>query len=347
MPLLLLRIATFVLGVLVVAYTLVSAIRTFVLPRSAPDRLTRVVFVAMRSLFNLRLRRARTYADRDHVLELYAPLSLLALPPSWLALVLIGYMGMFWAVGVPTWYEAFRDSGSSLLTLGIAAADGVPRALLMFSEAAIGLIMVALLVAYLPTMYAAFSRHETLVTLLEVRAGSPPSALGSVVRRARGKSHLAAGAGVLPFPQPEHSWSTAAGAVLDAAALTRSALDLPPDPKADLCVRAGYLALRRICDFFSILYHPEPHFPAQPISISRQEFDAACAELAHLRIPLKPDLDAAWDAFAGWRVNYDTVLLALCALTTAPEAPWSSDRAPEFRTPPLILALARRPGSGK
>ena len=79
----------------------------------------------------------------------------------------------------------------------------------------------------------------------------------------------------------------------------------------------------------------------------RQEFDAACAELADLSIPLKPDLDAAWGAFAGWRVNYDTVLLALCALTTASEAPWSSDRAPEFRTPPLILAPTSRPGSGK
>ena len=82
-------------------------------------------------------------------------------------------------------------------------------------------------------------------------------------------------------------------------------------------------------------------------SISRQEFDAACAELAHLNIPLTPDLEAAWGAFAGWRVNYDTVLLALCALTTAPKAPWSSDRAPELRAPPLILASARRPGSGK
>jgi hypothetical protein len=40
--------------------------------------------------------------------------------------------------------------------------------------------------------------------------------------------------------------------------------------------------------------------------------------------------------FAGWRVNYDTVLLALCALTMAPDAPWSSDRAPRFRMPPLL-----------
>jgi hypothetical protein len=57
--LLFLRVVTFVLGVFLVGSTLVSAVRTFVLPRSAPDRLTRLVFVAMRSLFNLRLRRAQ------------------------------------------------------------------------------------------------------------------------------------------------------------------------------------------------------------------------------------------------------------------------------------------------
>jgi hypothetical protein len=40
------------------------------------------------------------------------------------------------------------------------------------------------------------------------------------------------------------------------------------------------------------------------------------------------DLDEAWRGFAGWRVNYNTVLLALCSITMAPPAAWSSDRAP-------------------
>jgi hypothetical protein len=48
----------------------------------------------------------------------------------------------------------------------------------------------------------------------------------------------------------------------------------------------------------------------------------------------------AWRDLAGWRVNYDTVLLALCSITMAPPAPWSSDRAPVFRTPALF---AKRP----
>ncbi len=50
--------------------------------------------------------------------------------------------------------------------------------------------------------------------------------------------------------------------------------------------------------------------------------------LACVGMPLKADREQAWRDFAGWRVNYDAVLVALAVLTAAPEAPWSSDRAP-------------------
>jgi hypothetical protein len=52
---------------------------------------------------------------------------------------------------------------------------------------------------------------------------------------------------------------------------------------------------------------------------------------------LKDDLGQAWLDFAGWQVNYDAVLIALCALTMAPKALWSSDRAPGF-APSLFLS---------
>jgi hypothetical protein len=354
---LLVRVMVFVLGVNIVAGTLISAIRTFVLPRSAPDALTRVVFVAMRHLFNLRLRSLRTYLERDRLMALYAPFGLLTLLPVWLALILSGYAGMYWAFGLTLW-DAVRLSGSSLLTLGFASADGLTTTLFTFSEATLGLILVATLIAYLPTMYGAFSRREAAVTMLEVRAGSPPSAVEMLLRfnRIHGlnrlgemwmtweawfadveESHTSLPA--LAFfrsPDPYHSWITAAGAVLDAAAFTASTVDLPRDPRADLCIRAGYLALRRIADFFGLPYPRDPHYPAQAISVTREEFDAACDRLTGQRLPLKPDRDQAWMNFAGWRVNYDTVLLALCALTMAPDAPWSSDRAPRFRMPPLL-----------
>ncbi len=357
----LLRLLAFVVGVILVPSTFLSAVRTVVVPRGVPDRLTGAVFVGVRQPFALWIRRLDSYAERDRAMALYAPFSLLALPVAWLTLVLLGYTSIYWALGRSSWQEAFTDSGSSLFTLGFARVDGLPPALI-FSEAAIGLTLAALLIAYLPTMYAAFARREAVVTLLEVRAGSPPSAVKMIARLYRvgqlqrlddvwgtweawfadiEESHTSLAA--LAFyrsPQPDRSWVTAAGAVLDCAALVSSTLDRPRDAQAELCLRAGYLALRRISDMFNVDYDPDPHFPADPISVTRDEFDHACDTLARIGVPLKADRDAAWRDFAGWRVNYDTVLLALADLTMAPYAPWSSDRA--YRRKQRLNVFARR-----
>ncbi len=345
---LIVRVLAVLLGLLLNFLALRSVVNTFVLPRSANDKVSRAVFLSTRRLFRLFTNRATSYADRDRIMAYYAPVSLLLLLPTWLAMILIGYMGFYVALGVEDWNEAFRLSGSSLLTLGFAQQPGVATTIVIFSEATIGLIMVALLIAYLPTMYSAFSRREATVTMLEVRAGAPPSAVEMLLRYSRihglhqlgdvwqmwevwfaevEETHTSLAA--LAFfrsPQPEHSWITAAGAILDAAALTNAVVDLPHDAQADLCIRAGYLALRHISDFFFIPYNRNPQ-PTDPISISRQEFDAACAQLEQGEVPLKADREQAWQAFVGWRVNYDTVLLALAALTMAPYAPWSSDRS--------------------
>jgi hypothetical protein len=287
-------------------------------------------------------------------MSLYAPVGLLVLLVTWLAAVLAGYTLMFWAVGVRPLRAGFTISGSSLLTLGFAQATDVPTTVLAFSEAVLGLILVAVLVAYLPTIYAAFARREQAVALLEVRAGSPPSAVEMLVRIQRiggwvqlrqqwsvwetwfvdiDESHTSLAALVfLRSPQPDRSWITAAGTVLDAAALTASTIDAPRDAEAELCIRAGFVALHHIADFFGIKYHPNPHFPAQPISITRAQYDAAYEQLAQEGVALKQDREAAWQAFAGWRVNYDTVLLALAKLTMAPPAHWSTDLgAPQHR----------------
>ena len=358
----LVHILSFIVGAMIVVWTLFSAIETLVLPRSAPNLLTQAVVVSVRYVFALRLHWAHSYADRDRVLALFAPVSLLLLLPTWLTLVLFGYMGMFWALGVGSWQDAFWVSGSSLLTLGFAPVKALPETILAFSEATIGLILVAVLIAYLPTMYAAFSRRETAVTLLEVRADNPPSAVEMILRfnRIHGLDRLTeqwqtwevwfadieeshASLPALVFfrsPRPDRSWITAAGAILDAAALTLSTVDIPPDPQAALCLRAGYLALRQIADFFSIPYEPAPR-PMGPISVTREEFDAACERLKAAEVPLKPDRDQAWRDFVGWRVNYDSVLIDLAGMVVAPDAPWSGDRASAFRMPPVRRKIRR------
>jgi len=308
----------------------------------------------IRWLFRLRTDRVTTYEERDRYMAFFAPVALLTLPVVWLTLVLIGYTLIFWALGVEPLQEAFNLSGSSLLTLGFRYVGDLHVVILEFSEAMLGMILVALLIAYLPTMYSAFSRREAAVAMLEVRAGSPPSAVEMIARYQRLHSLEAllevwrnweiwfseieethTSLAPLVFfrsPKPDRSWITAAGAVLDAAAMTASTLDIPRQTQADLCIRAGYLALRSIAEFFRIPFDPNPQ-RGDPISISKEEFFEAYAELIRLGIPVKADREQCWEDFAGWRVNYDRVLLELAALTMAPYAPWSSDRG--------ISALAR------
>jgi hypothetical protein len=350
-------------GVAVVIATLLSAVRTFVVPRGTPILLTRAVFRASRWLFMLASRRATTYEDRDHVMASYAPLTLVTLPAVWLSIVALGYTAMFWGIGLGSLRAAFRSSGSSLFTLGFAAPDQLPPTILAFSEATVGLGLLALLLAYLPAMYTAFSRREAAVAMMEVRAGSPPTP-EELLRRAWvigwtdrlpglweswqewfidvEETHTSLAA--LSFfrsPVPQRSWVTAAGCVLDTAAVRCSALDLPRESEAELCIRTGYLALRRIADYFGIAYDPDPR-PDDPISIGRDEFDGVVDRLAGRGLPVRADRDQAWADFVGWRVNYDVVLLSLAGLVMAPPSPWSSDRSPAYRPPPLRGRRHRR-----
>lgn len=343
-----LRIGAFLGGAALAAATTYTAVETFVLPRGAPNLLTGLVMQSVRLGFKLRLRFSRNYRTIDRVMAFYAPFSLLALLPAWLFFVALGYSGMYWALGGNTWAEAWRISGSSLLTLGYASSGTPLGTLLEFSEATLGLMLVALLIAYLPSMYSAFARRERAVSLLEVRAGQPPSAVEMLLRYQRihgldslsqmwavwetwfadlEESHTSLAALVFfRSPQPGHSWVTAAGTVLDAAALTLAAVDKPFDAQAALCIRAGYLALQQIADFFDLPHNPEPRYPRDNISISREMFAEALQRLEAGNIPLKADREQAWLDYAGWRVNYDQPLLGAARLTLAPPAPWTGPR---------------------
>ena len=335
------QILAFAIGAVGAIRVVASAIRTFVVPRGDNDRLSRFVFRLIRRIFDLFARPSRRYEERDRVMAYYGPVALVALPAVWLVLLAASFAAMFWALGLPPG-EAFVVSGSSLLTLGFDRPAVPGGDLLSFAEAAIGLALVALLVSYLPTIYGAFSRRELLVSLLEVRADSPPSPIVMLTRMDRldgldalhdlwvrweqwfaelEETHTSLP--VLVFyrsQQNNHSWVNASGAMMDAAALVRSAVDVESDARADLMIRAGYLALRRIAAFFTIRYDPDPS-PTAPTSIDRARFDEALDVLAEAGVALKPDRDQAWLDFNGWRVNYDTVLRALERLTMAP-TPW-------------------------
>jgi hypothetical protein len=342
-------------GIGITLIVLDAALRTFVVPRGSVVLFTYVIFIVVRRILDVFAPASRGYEHRDRIYAMYAPFALLAIPAVSLIVVFGSYACIYRGLEHYGWRSAFETSGSSLLTLGFVRPPDLPSVGVVFSEAAIGLALLALVIAYLPTIYNAFSRRELAVTDLVIRAGTPPTPAEFLTRaHATGflyemddfwnqwmswftevqETHTTYGA--LAFfrsPNPHRNWVTAAGAVLDTMAVRLSTIDMPWTPAAPLCIRSGYLTLREVAGFYGFDFDHDPA-PDDPISITRAEYDELYDTLARRGLPLKTDRDQAWRDFAGWRVNYDAVLLSLAAFVRAPYAPWTSDRSP-------VVALKR------
>jgi len=346
-------------GLWLVGAVLLSALRTVVVPRGERAMLSGIVFLSMRKALELPLRNAPP-ARRELLLRRYAPISLVMLAFTWAVLVIIGFTPVHWALGELSWSEALQVSGSSLTTLGFVSADPTPARLVEILEALIGLGLVGLLISFLPAIYGAYSQRELLVAQLASRAGEPPSVATFLIRQQaiRGlddlgdtwrewedwfsqveETHSSYPSLAYFRSGDQRSWLTAAGTVLDAAAMVQSAVDIPRLASASLCIRSGFLCLREVADQFLIPYDADPG-PGDPISVTRAEFDECCDRMAAAGVPLVADRDQAWQDWSGWRVNYDGPLLGLCVIVEPPAAPWSSDRvAPVKRR---VLATAWR-----
>ena len=345
------------LGALFALGTLGSAVRTVVVPRGEQSFLTATTVMLMRGLFNRVARRHKNWRDQEAIKARFAPVTLMLFPGVWAGGVILGSSGVFWALGVEPYRDALVLSGSSMTTLGFRTTQDMPTLVVEIIEGIVGLGIVALLIAYLPTIYAAFSRRETVVAKLHLRSTNVDgvaSAESMLVRR----THINAlrdmmhqwyewedwfveieethtSFPILVFfrsPTPERSWINAAGVALDTASLYLSTLDLPPDPRAQLMVRTGTLSLRRICDQWDFDYDPDPG-PDDPIAITRAEYDGVYDRFVAEGMPLRGDRDQAWRDFAGWRVNYDRPLRSLATFVEAPPSPWSSDRPVDLPSP--------------
>jgi hypothetical protein len=211
----------------------------------------------------------------------------------------------------------------------------------------VGLVVVALQIAYLPTLYSAFNRRETLVTLLESRSGVPAwgpeilarhelidnvASLGSLYARWEewaadlAESHTTYQVLILfRSPHPLRSWITALLSVLDAAALHLSLNPLTAPAEARPLMRMGYMALREVATVMGISYAADPH-PDDPVSLTREEFDAAVEHLRSTGWRPERDADEAWIHFRGWRVTYEKIAWAIADRLDAPPSLWSGPR---------------------
>ena len=340
-----LRLLAGAAGIWLVITTVSGAIRSFVLPRSESVRLNAFVFGGVRALFNFAARRASNYARRDRIMSHYAPVALVALPIGWLALVGIGYTGIYWALGVDGFTKSYELSGSSLLTLGTTSESGLAVNVFSYSEATLGLLLLTLLISYLPTIYQAFSRREIVVVQVELRAGIPASATGLLLWLGHDhdfmnddaqwldwekwlveidESHTSLP--VLAFfrsSQGGRSWVTTTGLILDTANLLFSALDVPRSRQVELTFKAGVLALNRIHRYFDHTAETEPAELRTPIEQaasvpSRQAFATAWQALNNAGLPLQPSEENAWQHYLNRRRQYAPALDFLNMLLMTP-----------------------------
>ena len=349
-----LRWIGFVAGTVIVLGTFSSVLRTLVVPRALPSRLG---FGVSRSLWRLVLvlsRRTDDYERKDRILTVGAPLALLVLLATWVTTFIVGFGLMTLPFHDSSVVSALRDSGAALLTLSQAGFGGF-AIVIHFVAAATGLATVALLIAYLPTLYAAFNRREMLVTLLESRAGAPawgpellarhqlvgindnlPSLYAEWERWAADVAETHSTYPMLIYfrsPNPLQSWLVGLLAVLDSAAMYLALAPSTAPSEARLCLRMGFTCLRDLADVIGLTYDADPH-PEDPIQLTFEEFSEGVDGLRAMGFPMERTAADAWADFKGWRVNYEPLTYALADRIVAVPALWSGPRT-DIPVPPI------------
>ncbi len=340
------RIIAILAGLAILAGTLVSVIRVLIVPRAGSSLVTYPMRVC-RAAFRQVARLSRSYGAADRILAISEPVALIVLLATWLLLTLVGFTLVDYSVDGSGLVAAFSQAGSSVFTLGFALSHGSGSRAIDFIAAGSGLVLVALQIAYLPTLYGAYNRRETLVTLLESRAGAPawgPELLirhqlvGAVDNLASlfaewerwaadvAESHTSYPSLLfLRSPRAQDSWIVSLIAVLDAAALAVAVSPEDSPIEARMLLRMGFTCLRHIAEVARLPFDPDPGAD-DPIQLPRQEFDQAYRRLDDIHYPMSRSAAEAWPQFRGWRVNYESVAYALADGVNAPPARWTGPR---------------------
>jgi hypothetical protein len=239
-----------------------------------------------------------------------------------------------------------------MFTLGYAGPNSPPLTVIDYLAAATGMVVVALQIGYLPTLYGAFNRRETEVTLLVARAGAPPWGPEILARTRFGIPEGQAGNDMAAFyagwerwaadvseshtnypvltrfrsPHELSSWIVGLVAVLDSAALWLAlSPSTCPTIHARLCLRMGFTTLRSIGRSVGYVVDEDPD-PDQPLALGYDEFLDGVSRISSTTFPIERTAEEAWPDFRGWRVNYESIAYALADRLDAVPGPWTGPR---------------------
>ena len=278
------RLLVGILGSLLVAIILWEAFETIILPRRVTRvlRVTRLMyFLTWRPWAALALA-IHSSRRREKLLSFFGPMSLIILLTIWAVGLLVGFAAIHWAAGTNLgsseltgfWADLYF-SGSTFFTLGLG--DLTPHTnferVITVAQAGVGIGFFAMVISYLPVLYQAFSRREVNISMLDARAGTPPTA-GELLRRHHEaadleslnqllkewekwsadllESHLSYP--VLCYFRSQHdnqSWLSALSTILDTCALVMVGVDGIPKWQAQLTFKMTRHAIVDLTQVFN------------------------------------------------------------------------------------------------
>jgi hypothetical protein len=338
------------LGVAILLIVLGDAFETIVLPRRVTRRLSlaRYFYRVTWFFWSRGVGAAFPQKRRENYLSFYGPLSLVLLLIFWATGLIFSFGLLLWSSGSPiktpegnvTFTSYLYLSGTSFFTLGlgdVTPIGGLAKTLVAF-EAGMGFGFLALVIGYLPVLNQSFSRRETSISLLDARAGSPPTALEMLLRHTHDhgmedlcqllhdwerwsaellESHLSYP--VLAFFRSHHdneSWIGALTAILDTSALIVCGFEGPCKRQAELTFA---ITRHAVVDIAHILQCPPRE--QKPDRLPPERLDELKRALTDCGMPLQNE-QGFEQRLSFLRKTYEPYLHSLSVFFRLPVPPW-------------------------
>ena len=340
----------FAAGVAVFLIVVWDAFESIILPRRVTRRfrITRVFYKFTWNNWKRVTQIVPSRKRREALLSFYGPLSLLILVGIWAVGLVLGFGLMQYGAGSALNFNAGQPgfstdiylSGTTFFTLGLG--DVVPKTglarFLVVTEAGFGFGFLAAVIGYLPFIYGSFSKREVNISLLDARAGTPPTA-GELLRRHAYpggvealrqlfkdwelwaaelmESHLSYP--VLAFFRSQHdnqSWVAALTAILDGCALVKATITDTCRRQAELTFAIARHTAVDLAQVFKMPPHPLPYnrLPAEDLKRIRDMFVQHGMKVA--------ELGEMEERLAELRNMYEPYLFTLAEYLSLTLPPW-------------------------
>src|SRR5882724_2012687 len=344
------RFVSIIVGIWLVFLVLLDAFETVVLPRRVRRvfRLTKLFYRNTWRPWSRLAKKIKSLAIRESFLGYFGPLSLIFLLILWAFGLILAYGLLHWGSGehvqlsgesVNFWTLLYL-SGETFFTLGLG--DVVPmtsseRALTVL-EGGMGFAFLGLVVGYLPTIYSTFSRREVEISMLDARAGSPPTAaellgrlgncptedgLDPILRSWERwaaevlESHISYPQ--LSFFRSQHSnqsWLGALTIILDTCALLMVEIDGVRNEQAELTFAMARHAVVDLAQVFRSSYNPHA-----PDRLPASELDRLRASLKKEQLRLREGPEAE-QKLKELRLMYEPYAQAMARTLLIDLPPW-------------------------